>query len=49
MVRFQNGGEKKIPPSSLAIVVVTSELEEKIEVRELEMIPKISEELGSYF
>ena len=32
----------------LTIVVVRSEVEEDIEVREVEMIPEIREELGCY-
>ena len=46
LVRFQDGGEKKIPPSLLVIVDVTSEVEEEIKVREVEIIPEIVEELG---
>ena len=32
----------------LTIVVVRSEVEEEIEVREVEMIPEVREELGCY-
>ena len=34
--------------NQLTIVVVRSEVEEDIEVREVEMIPEVREELGCY-
>ena len=34
--------------NQLTIVVVSSEVEEEIEVREVEMIPEVCEELGCY-
>ena len=37
-----------MPSNQLTIVVVRSELEEEIEVREVEMIPEVGEELGCY-
>ena len=48
LVRFQDGLEKEISSNQLAIVVVRSEVEEDIEVMEVEIIPKVREELGCY-
>ena len=47
-MRFKDGLEKDMSPSQLTIVVVRSEAEKDIEVREVEMIPEVSEELGCY-
>ena len=48
LVRFQNRLEKDISSNQLTIVVVRSEVEEEIEVREVEMIHEVREELGCY-
>ena len=48
LVRFQDGLDKEISPKQLIVVVVRSEVEEDIEVRELEVIPEVLEELGCY-
>ena len=48
LVMFQDGGEKEMLSSSLTIMAVTSEVEEEIEVREVEMMPEVVEELGCY-
>ena len=42
------GGEKETPLININIVVVRSELWEEIEVREVEIIPEVVEELGCY-
>ena len=47
-VRFQDGLEKEMSSNKLTIVVVRSEVEEEIEVREVEIIPEVHEELGCY-
>ena len=48
LVRFQDGLEKDMSSDQITIVVVRSEVEEEIEVREVEMIPEVREELGCY-
>ena len=48
LVRLHYGGEKEIQLNHITAVVVRSELEEQIEVREVEMIPEVGEELGCY-
>ena len=40
-VRFHDGLEKYISSNQLTIVVTRSEVEEKIKVREVEMIPEV--------
>ena len=45
-VRFQDGLEKEMLQNQLTIVVIRSEVEEEIYVREVEMIPEVREELG---
>ena len=45
-LRFEDGSEKDILSSQLTIVVVKSEVEEEIQLREVEMIPKVREKLG---
>ena len=47
-IMFHYGGEKEMASRSLTIVYFTSEVEEDIEVRELEVIPEVVEELGCY-
>ena len=47
-MRFQDGLEKQMLSNQLTIVVARSEVEEEIEVREVEMIPEVREEFGSY-
>ena len=47
-VRFQDGGKKEILSNQLTIAIFKSELEEEIEVRELEVVPEVGEELGCY-
>ena len=47
-MRLQDGLEKEMLSNHLTIVVVRSEVEEEIEVREVEMIPEVHEELGCY-
>ena len=37
-----------MPPNQLTIVVISSEVDEEIEVEEVEMIPDVREELGWY-
>ena len=41
LVRFQYGLEKEMSSNRIAIVVVRSELEKEIEVREVEFIPEV--------
>ena len=54
LVRFQDGLEKQISSNQITIIFVRSEVEEEIklrgvrEVRQLEMIPEVREELGFY-
>ena len=48
LVRFQDGLEKEILLDQITIVVVRSEVGEEIEVREVEMIPEVREELVCY-
>ena len=54
LVRFHYGLEKEIQLNQINILVVRSEVEEEIklrgvrEVRQLEMIPEVREELGFY-
>ena len=48
LVRFQYRLEKKMFLNQLTIVVIRSELEEEIEVREVEIIPEVHEDLGCY-
>ena len=43
---FQDGLEKEMFLKQLTIVVVRSEVEEEIEVREEEMIPEVHKYLG---
>ena len=38
----------EMPSNHITIVVVRSEIEEEIELREVEIIPKVREELGCY-
>ena len=45
---LQDGLEKDMPLNQLTIVFVRSEVEEEIDVREVEMIPEVCEELGCY-
>ena len=45
---FQDGLEKEILSNQITIVVVRSEVEEDIKVREAEMIPEVSGDLGCY-
>ena len=40
-MRFQDGGDKDMLLKQLTIVVVRSEVEAYIEVREVEMIPEV--------
>ena len=47
-MRFQDGLEKEMLSNHLTIVVVRSEVEEEIEVREVDMIPEVREDLGCY-
>ena len=47
-MRFQDGLEKEMLSNHLTIVVVSSEVEEEIEVREVDMIPEVREDLGCY-
>ena len=48
LIRFQYWLDKDMPLNQLTIVVVRSEVEEEVEVREVEMVPEVSEELGCY-
>ena len=48
LVRFQDELEKEMLLIHTTIVVIRSELEEDIEVREVEIIPEVSEDLGCY-
>ena len=45
-VKFQDGVEKEMVSRLITIVAFTSEVEEDIKVREVEMIPEVFEELG---
>ena len=47
-VRFQDKLEKGMSLNQLTVVVVRSEVEKEIEVREVEIIPEVPEELGCY-
>ena len=47
-VRFQDWLKKEMSSNQLTIVVVRSEVEEEIEVREVEIIPEVREELVCY-
>ena len=42
-MRFQDRGDKEIYSNQLTIVVISSEVEEEIYVRVLEMIPEVGE------
>ena len=46
LVRFQDGLEKEILSNQLSIVFVRSEVDEEIEVRKVEIIPEVCDELG---
>ena len=48
LARLQDGPEKEMLQKQLTIVVVRSEIEEKIQVREVDMIPEVREQLGCY-
>ena len=48
LVSFQDGLEKEMPPIQITIVVVRSEVEEDIEVREVDMLPVVRDELVCY-
>ena len=48
LVRLQDGLEKEMSLNQLTIVAIRSELEEDIEVREVEIITEVREELGCY-
>ena len=48
LVRFQDGLYKEISSNQLVIVVIRSEVEEEIELRQVEMIPEVREEFGCY-
>ena len=48
LLRFQDSLVKYMSPNQLTIVVVRSEVEEEIDLREVEMIPEVREELGCY-
>ena len=48
LVRFQDGFKKEMSSNQLTIVVVRSEVDEEIEVREVDMIPEVRRELGCY-
>ena len=45
-MRFQDGFEKEMLYNQITIVVIRSEVEEEIEVREVEMITEVREEFG---
>ena len=47
-VRLQGGLDKEMPSNQLTIVVVRSEVEVGIKVREVDMVPEVHEELGCY-
>ena len=47
-MRFHYGLDKYMSSNQLVIVVVRSEVEEEIKVREVDMIPEVCEELGFY-
>ena len=46
LVKFQDELEKVVQPKQINIMVVRSEVEEEIEVREVEMIPEVRKDLG---
>ena len=46
--RFQDGGEKEMLSKQITIVVVRSEVEEDINMREVDMITEVGKELGCY-
>ena len=48
LVRFQDRLEKEISSNYLTIMVVRSEVEKEIGVREVDIIPDVREELGCY-
>ena len=48
LVRFQYGLENEISLNQLTIVVTRIEVEEDINVRDVDMIPEVPEELGFY-
>ena len=48
LVIFQDGLEKDILLNHLIILIIRSEVEKEIEVREVYMIPGVREELGCY-
>ena len=48
LVSFQDRLEKEMSSNQLTIVVVTSEVDGDIEVREVEIIPEVREDLGCY-
>ena len=45
-MRFQDGFEKEMLYNQITIVVIRSEVEEEIKVREVEMITEVREEFG---
>ena len=48
LVRFQDGLKQEMSQNQLTIVAFRSEVEQEIEVREVDFIPQIREELGCY-
>ena len=48
LVRFQDGLDKDMLSNQLTIVVIRCEVEEDIEVREVDMIPEVYEDVGYY-
>ena len=46
LVRLQDGLEKEMMLKKITIVVLMSEVEKQIEVRQVEMIPQVCEELS---
>ena len=48
LVSFQDRLEKDMSSNQLTIVVVMSEVDGDIEVREVEIIPEVREDLGCY-
>ena len=48
LVRSRDGLDKEIPYNQLTIAVIRSEVDEEIEVRGLDMIPEVHEDLGCY-
>ena len=48
LVRFQDGLDKEMSLKQITVVFVRSEVEEDIEVREVEMITEVREELVCY-